>query len=33
MVAFLLEAYKPVIVYYKTKDKEGYHNFPLLSQI
>lgn len=30
MGVFLPEPYNPVIVYYNTKDKEGYHNLPLL---
>lgn len=32
MGVFLLEPYNPVIVYQRTKDKEGYHNLPLLCQ-
>lgn len=32
MGVFLLETYNPTIVYWKTKDKEGYHNLLLLCQ-
>lgn len=32
MGVFLLEPYNPVIVYWRTKDKEGYHNLLLLCQ-